>query len=137
MAHWGVAMSQFHELWGRPDEAAAKTGAEEMAKARELAAKTPPTPRELAYIKALDSFYTLLPNGFQKAADSYDAGMAALHTAYPNDTEGSAFSARATLASEAPDDTTLSHERKALAILIPLFKQHPEHPGLAHYIIHT
>ena len=138
MAHWGVAMSQFHELWGRPDEAAVKTGTEEMAKARELAEKSPrPTPHELAYINALSNFYTAVPQGFQKAADGYAASMAKLHAAYPADNEGAAFYALSLLASEAPDDTSLTHERQALAILMPLFRQHPEHPGLAHYIIHT
>ena len=138
MAHWGIAMSQYHELWGRPDEAAAKTGAEQMAKARELAAKSPvPTARELAYIHALDGFYTTLPQGFQKAADNYVASMATLHAAYPADIEGSAFYALALIAAVAPNDTSLTNERKALGILIPLFKAHPEHPGLAHYIIHT
>ena len=138
MAHWGVAMSQYHELWGRPDEAAAKNGAEEMGKAVELAARSPSTtPRELAYIHALDSFYTTLPQGFQMAADRYVASMAALHAAYPADIEGSAFYALALIAAVAPADTSLTNERKALGILIPLFKAHPEHPGLAHYIIHT
>ena len=137
MAHWGIAMSQYHELWGRPDEAAAKTGAEEMAKAVELAKSPTTTPRELAYIHALDGFYATLPQGFQKAADSYVASMATLHSAYPADTEGSAFYALALIAAVAPNDTSLTNERKALGILIPLFKAHPEHPGLAHYIIHT
>jgi len=138
MAHWGIAMSQFHELWGRPDAAAVKTGAAEIAIARELAEKSPkPTPREFAYIASLGDFYTAVPQSFQKAADGYANSMAALHAAYPTDNEGAAFYALALLASEAPDDTSLTKERKALAILIPLFKAHPEHPGLAHYIIHT
>ncbi len=138
MAHWGIAMSQFHELWGRPDEAAVKTGTAEMKKARELAAKSPkPTPRELAYISSLADFYTTAPQGFQKAADGYAASMAALHAAYPADNEGAAFYALSLLAAVAPDDTSLTKERKALSVLVPLFKAHPEHPGLAHYIIHT
>jgi tetratricopeptide (TPR) repeat protein len=41
------------------------------------------------------------------------------------------------LADVAPDDTSLVKERKALAVLVPLFEKHPDHPGLAHYIIHT
>jgi hypothetical protein len=138
MAHWGVAMSQFHELWGRPDPAALNTGLEETTVATTLANKTNRlTPRELAYIHALNIFYTEAPAGYQKAADDYTAAMAALHAAYPDDIEGAAFYALAILASTPPNDTSLTHERKALAILIPLFQQHPDHPGLAHYIIHT
>jgi tetratricopeptide (TPR) repeat protein len=51
--------------------------------------------------------------------------------------EAAAFYALAELASVAPGDTSLTHERMALAVLVPLFKANPEHPGLAHYIIHT
>ncbi len=138
MAHWGVAMSQFHELWGRPDEAAVKVGAAEMAKANQLAEKSPkPTARELAYIRSLSDFYTAVPQSFQKAADGYVASLAELHAAYPADNEGSAFYALSLLAAVAPNDTSLKNERKALSVLVPLFKAHPEHPGLAHYIIHT
>src|SRR3984957_19384191 len=138
MAHWGIAMTQFQELWGRPDSASLKRGAEEMAKARALAA--PPatiTPREQAYIAALSAFFDPVDIPFQQRADAYEAKMNALHSEFPDDVEGAAFDALSMLASEAPDDTSLTHEHQALAILVPLFAAHPEHPGLAHYIIHT
>jgi tetratricopeptide (TPR) repeat protein len=138
MAHWGIAMTQFQELWGRPEAASLKLGAEEMAKARALAA--PPatiTPREQAYIAALSAFFNPADIPFQQRADAYEAKMNALHGEFPEDVEGAAFDALSMLASEAPDDTSLTHEHQALAILVPLFAAHPEHPGLAHYIIHT
>jgi tetratricopeptide (TPR) repeat protein len=138
MAHWGIAMTQFQELWGRPDEAALKLGAEEMAKARAVAA--PPatiTPREQAYIAALSAFFNPADIPFQQRADAYEAKMNALHREFPEDVEGAAFDALSMLASVAPGDTSLTHEHQALAILVPLFAAHPEHPGLAHYIIHT
>ncbi len=80
MAHWGIAMTQFQELWGRPDAASLKRGAEEMAKARALAA--PPatiTPREQAYIAALSAFFNPADIPFQQRADAYEAKMNALH----------------------------------------------------------
>jgi tetratricopeptide (TPR) repeat protein len=138
MAHWGIAMTQFQELWGRPEPTALKRGTEEMAKARALAA--PPatiTPREQAYIAALSAFYDPADIPFQQRADAYEAKMNALHSQFPEDVEGAAFDALSKLASETPNDTSLSHEHQALAILVPLFAAHPEHPGLAHYIIHT
>ena len=138
MAHWGIAMTQFQELWGRPDAASLKRGTEEMAKARALAA--PPatiTPREQAYIAALSAFFNPADIPFQQRADAYEAKMNALHGEFPADVEGAAFDALSMLASVAPDDTSLTHEHQALAILVPLFAAHPEHPGLAHYIIHT
>jgi tetratricopeptide (TPR) repeat protein len=137
MAFWGLAMTQFRELWGRPDADALKSGAADLAKARALAASNPTTPRELAYIKAMSDFYATAPENFQKAADAYSADMSALHAAYPDDVEASAFYALSLLADVAPDDTSLTKEHQALAILIPLFHKYPDHPGLAHYIIHT
>jgi len=138
MAHWGIAMTQFQELWGRPDAASLKLGTEEMAKARALAA--PPatiTPREQAYIAALSAFFNPADIPFQQRTDAYEAKMNALHGEFPEDVEGAAFDALSMLASVAPGDTSLTHEHQALAILVPLFAAHPEHPGLAHYIIHT
>src|SRR5271156_2198340 len=138
MAHWGIAMTQFPELWQHPDEAQWKRGMAEMAKARALAA--PPariTPREQAYIDALSAFFDPAKTSFEQRAEAYEAKMNALHAAFPDDVEGAAFDALSMLASVPPGDTSLSHEHQALAILVPLFASHPEHPGLAHYIIHT
>jgi tetratricopeptide (TPR) repeat protein len=137
MAFWGLAMTNFRELWGRPDADGLKSGAAVMDKARELAAAKPVSPRELAYIKAMSDFYATAPKNFQRGADIYSADMAVLHATYPDDVEGSAFYALSLIADVAPDDTSLTKEHKALAILIPLFHQFPDHPGLAHYIIHT
>ena len=138
MAHWGLAMSQFQELWGRPEAPAIKTGAEEMATAKSLiAAGAKVTPREQMYIDAMTAFYAEAPSDYQRAADTYTAKMKALHEAYSADVEAAAFYALAEIASVAPGDTSLTHERIALAVLMPLFKANPQHPGLAHYVIHT
>jgi tetratricopeptide (TPR) repeat protein len=115
-----------------------KTGTDEIAQAKALiAAGSPVTPREQMYIDAMAAFYEHAGTDFQQAADIYAAKMQALHASYPDDVEAAAFYALAEIASVAPNDTSLTHERTALAVLVPLFKAHPEHPGLAHYIIHT
>jgi tetratricopeptide (TPR) repeat protein len=138
MAHWGIAMTQYRELWDQPGPQAIKLGAEEMAKARSLsAAPAAITPREKAYIAALSAFFDPADATFQQRADAYEAGMNALHREFPDDVEGAAFDALAILASTPQSDTSLTHSRDALAILVPLFAAHPDHPGLAHYIIHT
>jgi tetratricopeptide (TPR) repeat protein len=131
-------MTQFKEIWEPPDEQALKQGAAQMAQARALSA--PPaesTERERAYIDALSTFFDEADTPLQKRLDAYEAKMTAVHDRFPDDVEAAAFAALATLASEPPDDRSLSHEHRALAILQPLFVQHSEHPGLAHYIIHT
>ncbi len=135
MAYWGVAMSQFHELWGRPDAEEMAAGWAAIGQARKLGAKTE---REKLYIAALASFYDPAKgDAYQVRVDAYTAGMSAVHQAYPGDIEASAFYALSLLADVAPDDTSLTKERRALAVLMPLFEKNPDHPGLAHYIIHT
>jgi tetratricopeptide (TPR) repeat protein len=135
MAHWGVAMSGFHELWEHPDKAAMDRGWEEMQQARKIGAKTE---RERMYIAALSDFYDPAKGtDYQARVDAYTAGMLDLHKAYPADVEASAFYALSLLADVGPDDTSLVKERKALGVLVPLFEKNPGHPGLAHYIIHT
>jgi tetratricopeptide (TPR) repeat protein len=136
MAHWGIAMTQFQELWGNPGSAQVKRGAREMAKARRLARKKV-TPREQAYIDALSAFYQPRNASYQHRADAYEARMNELHRNFPDDVEGAAFDALSMLAAVSPSDTSLNNQRQALKILVPLFAANPEHPGLAHYIIHT
>jgi tetratricopeptide (TPR) repeat protein len=109
-----------------------------MTKARALAAAPAKiTPREQAYIDALSAFFDPAKTSFEQRANAYEAKMNALHTMFPDDVEGAAFDALSMLASVPPGDTSLTHEHQALAILVPLFASHPDHPGLAHYIIHT
>jgi len=138
MPHWGIAMSQFHELWNRPEAPAVKIGAEEMATAKSLiSAGAKVTPREQMYVDAITAFFAEASVDYQHAADAYTARMRTLHEAYPKDVEAAAFYALSEIASVSSGDTSLTHERAALAVLVPLFKANPEHPGLAHYIIHT
>jgi tetratricopeptide (TPR) repeat protein len=136
MAHWGIAMTQFHQLWDNPEGAQLKLGAREMAKARKRARKKV-TPREQAYIDALSAFYQPKKASYQQRADFYEARMNELHRNFPDDVEGAAFDALSMLAAVSPADTSLNNQRQALKILVPLFAANPEHPGLAHYIIHT
>lgn len=134
MAHWGVAMSVFHEIWDRPDDAAMATGWREMQAAE---AHPPATPIERAYVEALAGFYRPGAEDFQTRIDAYSAALGRLHEEHPDDPDAGAFYALSLLAAEAPDDTSLAQERKALAVLTPLWARYPEHPGLIHYIIHA
>jgi len=134
IAHWGIAMSLFRQLWERPQEAALKRGHEEMEKAQKLNAKTD---RERGYISALALFYDDPAADYLKRAAAYSDAMGRLYRQYPNDLEVGAFYALSLLAAEPPSDTSLSAEKKAVAVLNPLFQQQPDHPGLAHYIIHS
>ena len=135
MAHWGIAMSLFHQIWERPEDSTLKRGHEEIAKAQKIGGKTE---RERGHISALAVFYQdPAKKVYLQQATAYSNAMAKLYQQYPTDVEAGAFYALSLLAAKPPDDTSHAAEKKAVAILDPLFQQQPEHPGLAHYIIHA
>jgi tetratricopeptide (TPR) repeat protein len=135
MAHWGVAMSLFHEIWERPEDGTLKRGHDEMEKAQMLGAKTE---RERGFISALAVFYSDPSKGnYLKQAAAYSDAMARVYQQNPNDLEAGAFYGLSLLASDPPDDKTHAARKKAVEILNPLFQKQPDHPGLAHYIIHA
>jgi tetratricopeptide (TPR) repeat protein len=135
MAHWGVAMSLYHQLWDHPSESSLKRGWEEMRKAETLSAKTE---RERGYIAALTSFYRDHDKSDHWVrAGAYSQAMDKVNGENPKDLEAGAFYALSLLASQRPDDTSLANPKKAVGILNQLFRQQPDHPGLAHYIIHS
>jgi len=135
MAHWGVAMSLYHQLWAHPAEPSLKRGREEMQMAETLPAKTE---RERGFMAALAAFYRDPDkNDHWTRADAYSQGMEKVYRENPKDLEAGAFYALSLLASERPGDASLANRRRAIGILNQLFSQQPEHPGLAHYIIHS
>jgi tetratricopeptide (TPR) repeat protein len=134
MAHWGIAMSIFHQIWDRPDEETLAQGWSEMQRAAVPGAKSA---RERAYVAALSAFFKPGKLGFETRAKEYSSAMADLYQSYPKDTDAGAFYALSLLAAEAPDDTSLAPEHRALAVLNPLFSKYPDHPGVVHYVIHA
>jgi tetratricopeptide (TPR) repeat protein len=133
MAHWAVAMTEWRPFWdGMPDDRR-RAGIEEIDKAIAL---HPKTDREQRYIGALSSYLHADPSQNDKAVHAYADAMGALHTAYPDDVEAQSFYGLALAASIGQEDP-VGDARKALAVLEPGFEAHPDHPGFAHYIIHT
>lgn len=136
MAHWGVAMSLWHQLWNHPDEKVIAHGQEEVQLANGNGGRT--TAREKAYIAAIAAFY----NGSKKVeyearAKAYSDAMKKVYESYPDDHEAAAFYALSLLASEPTDDTTFANRKQAAAVLEKLFTIEPDHPGVAHYLIHS
>jgi hypothetical protein len=136
MAHWGLAMTEYHELWEPyPGPAELQRGSAEIRKARE---EKPGTPREKDYVEALAVFYDgWEQRGHAARAKSYRDAMEGVHQRNPQDQEAAIFYALALVATAAPEDKTYGNQRKAAAILEPVFAAHPDHPGVAHYLIHT
>jgi tetratricopeptide (TPR) repeat protein len=135
MAHWGVAMSLWHQLWSRPDAAALELGWEEVRKAETLA---PKTAREREYIAALEEFYRdPAKREYQTRTEAYSRAMKTVYAHNPDDLEAGAFYALSLLASEPPNDSSFANRKQAIAILNKLYAKEPNHPGLAHYLIHS
>lgn len=137
MAHWGAAMSLWHQLWDQPDAATIKRASEELKKADKSHSKAE-TARECDYIAAAHAFYGDSKKSDHEArARAYSAAMEKVYERYPDDHEAAAFYALSLLASEPDNDTTFANRKQAGAILEKLFALEPNHPGIAHYLIHT
>jgi len=135
MAYWGEGMSEWHQLWNRPDKKTIKKERGALKKAEKLHA---PTERERDYIAALKTFYS--NDGkmdHEQRAAAYSSAMEKVYRKYPDDHEAAAFYALSLLASEADGDTTFANRKKAGAVLGKLFDEEPNHPGVAHYLIHA
>ena len=133
MARWGLAMTEWRPFWdGMPDDRR-KAGILEIDKATVLKAKSD---RESRYIAALSGYLHADPARNKEALSAYAGVMGLLHGAYPEDVEATAFYGLALAANIGAQDP-VGDARKALAVLEPGFDAHPDHPGFAHYIIHT
>ena len=137
MAWWGIARSR----WGNPmvpnirPSAVLQQGREAVAAAERVWGGA--TERERDYIRAVGMLYNE-PERDQKARlTAYEESMEALAAKHPDDTEAQIFHAISVVGIAAPSDKTYAHQLKAGAILEKLFQEQPDHPGLAHYIIHS
>ncbi len=135
MAYWGVAMSNWYPLWYPPSEAALKAGADAVAQAQSIGTKTD---RERDYIDAIASFYRdsdKLDNRTRSVA--YEKAMEQVYLRYPDDREAGVFYALALNTTALPTDKTYANQEKAAKILQRVFAEQPNHPGAAHYLIHS
>ncbi len=136
MAHWGVAMSLWHQLWNQPDARDIQRGLDEIHEAKTT--DGPTTPREKAYLAAIAAFYSDSRKlNHDARAQAYSSAMKKVYDSYPDDHEAAVFYALSLLASEPHDDETFANRKQAAAILGKLFATEPEHPGVAHYLIHA
>jgi tetratricopeptide (TPR) repeat protein len=150
MAQWGIAMTWWHPIWTppTPDEMRAGKAAIESA----MSMKTG-TERERGFVTALNTYYNTPesstaapvgqschgPVGPRDRVVAYEKAMRQLRDKYPDDFEVQTFYAFAVLSVgyATPNDTTLSKQLEAAAILEKLWKQNPNHPGVVHYLIHS
>jgi hypothetical protein len=135
LAYWGEAFAGLHFMNGEPSPAEVASSAALVAKGR---AARHQTPRESDYLRALQTFLDdYAPAKYVDNASRFSGAMTDLSANYPDDLEAKVFSALALLTWRLPDDLTLPNAHRAVDILAPLMREHPEHPGIAHYIIHA
>jgi hypothetical protein len=136
MAHWGVAMTYFHQLWDPPlSPATISIVQNELQRARQLGAGSE---RERQLISALGMIYqapATVP--YPTRASRYEQAMGDLASANKQDVEAQVFYALALLANASPADKTHAKQKQAIDLLEPLGRAYPEHPGIPHYLIHA
>ena len=136
MAYWGLALVRWRNpVAGGPGAADLRAGQEAARRAAALGGRTP---RERDFIDAAAALYGdtgTVPNSARLRR--YTEAMERVYTRNQADPEAGILFAIALTASAPAGDTTFAQQRRAAAILNPLFRAHPDHPGLAHYLIHS
>src|SRR5438034_4258355 len=133
--HWGVAMTYFHQLWEPPVALQnLARGLAEIEQAKRLSSSD----RERGFVDALSLIYTTADSlPYQERLNRYAEGMRKLAGRYRDDAECQIFYALALIATASPGDATHAKQKEAAASLEPLFKKYPQHPCIAHYLIHA
>lgn len=134
IAYWGIAMTFYDGLHEPPEPGAVAAASSALAAARNASTKTP---REVAYIEATAELFEGYPDVPRTERDRrYSGALRRIADEYPEDEEAEIFYALSQLAlARRGDDPAIV--MRAAAILEPLFDEHPEHPGIAHYLIHA
>jgi tetratricopeptide (TPR) repeat protein len=146
MAHWGIAMTSFQPLWHPTPAEDLERGKAAVERAQTIGAQTE---REEAYIAAVEAFFTDPEPAIESRArdhaarlEAWTSAQRAVHEAYPEDVDAAAFYALsevcyATTQFSPDQDRDFSRELRAGEIIERYFEDHPEHPGLFHYLIHA
>src|SRR5438876_6419345 len=136
LAQWGVAMTYFHTIWGPPTEDEFAAGRTAAQKAAALGA---PSARERDYIAGIAAYYQGDAVAHPARVVAYEKAMAGVDQRNPDDHEAAIFHAVAILgvAYNSPPDKTYARQKEAAKILNRLLTVEPEHPGIAHYMIHS
>jgi hypothetical protein len=134
IAYWGIALSLLSNPHGAIPTPNLPLGLSAIEKAKAVGAKTE---RERDYIDALAVMYVdydKTPQ--QERVQSYLKKMEALAAKYPDDDEAQIFYAITLNVAASPADKTYANQLRGAAILEPIWQRQPQHPGVAHYLIH-
>ena len=136
MAHWGMAMAYFHQLWEPPIVPATISIAQrEIQRAQQIGTDSE---RERLFINALGLLYQDAASvPYRTRALNYEHAMSHLAAENRKDVEAQVFYALALLANASPADKTHAKQKQAADLLEPLNRSYPQHPGIPHYLIHA
>ncbi len=134
LAYWGEAMTYNHPIWEVQNRDAARAAIERMGETQEARFATAPTERERDLLAAIEVLYG--EGNKEDRDDEYARFMEALHAKYPDDPEIAAFTALAILGT-ADEGRDFATYMRAAAIVEEVFDANPNHPGAAHYLIHS
>jgi tetratricopeptide (TPR) repeat protein len=135
LGYWGEAMSYNHPLWAQQDLPAARKALEKLAPTAAARAAKAPVGKERELLEAEE---VLFGAGDKLTRDiAYSQAMGRLHTKYPADDEIACMYALSLLGTARPGEKTTRNSMQAAAIVQDIFSRHPQHPGAAHFIIHS
>src|SRR5437879_5581578 len=128
-------MATYLQIWEFPNDKTLKGGRKEIEKAQKL---HPALPREQDFINAAAAFFQNKSKmSHASRIQAYSSALERLHAQSPGDVEISAFYALSLIALAEEDVDNIAHRKKAISILDPLLQSRPDHPGVAHYLIHA
>ena len=134
MAAWGLAMTHNHPIWLRQNLEAGRAALDRFAPSPEERLALAPTEREKGYLQAVE---ILFGEGDKRQRDeAYREAMANLSQRFPDDLDAAAFHALAILGT-CHDGRDIPTYMRAAAVAEEVFDKNPEHPGAAHYMIHS
>jgi Tfp pilus assembly protein PilF len=135
IAYWGIAQSLLANPFNATPRQNLVQGLAAIQKARQIGARTP---RENELIAAIETFYAGFDERDQRTrAQAYATAMEGVARRFPADDEAQIYYALALLMSASPADKTYANQLASAAILEPIVKRRPDHPGVAHYLIHS
>ena len=138
MGHWGEAMAILfspNPFTGTPTPKGLQDGCPAVERAK---AAAPKTQRERDYIGAVESLCQDRDKTDQRTrVMAYGQAMERLSRTYPEDKEAAIFYALALNITASPADKAYANQLKAAEILEKVFSEQPNHPGVAHYLIHS
>ncbi|KRE00252.1 hypothetical protein ASE63_09225 [Bosea sp. Root381] len=134
IAQWGIALSLLYNPHAPPPPANLPLGLAAIQKAKALNAKTQ---RERDYIDALGAMYVDYDRiDHRTRVQNYLKAQEQVAQTYPKDIEAQIGYAITLNVAASPTDKTYANQLKGAALLEPIYKQQPQHPGVAHYLIH-